>query len=127
VPEGGVVARVVVGVADADVEYDPAEELVQGRGRLAEPVDDRVRQLVVRGVPGGMLGQPEQCERGHDHAPATAGWTVEALDEQQVPAHDPRADPATRSVDADPPGEVHGDRLGAHDRVGVRRDDSFTT
>jgi hypothetical protein len=50
IPEGSVIAGVVVGVAAEDVEYKSAEEFAQGLAGLSKSVADDFRQIFVTGM-----------------------------------------------------------------------------
>ena len=88
VPERCVVAGVVVGVADEDIEGDPGEEFPERGGGVREAGADLGGEVGVGAVAAGHsvgVVQAEQGERRVHQAPVPLGGAVEAFHEQHVP------------------------------------------
>lgn len=112
------VTRVVVGVADEDVEGDAGEQLAQRRVGGLKALPHAVSQIGVAGVPGLMLGEPEDGQR-RDHGAATAaGLAIEPFDQQNMLVHGLRQLDGGH-IETGELREPHGDVLALDDRVGV--------
>lgn len=105
------VAGMVVGVADADVDHDPGEQLAQRGVGVGERGPDCVREVGVGGVAGHHLVQAEDRQRRHQQPPLpTVAGPVKALDEQDATAQ--RLDDLSRRhLQSYPAGQLHGDHL----------------
>ena len=81
------VAQVVVGVADADVEDQPQEQLPQALGHVRPRAGtDRVRDVGVAAVAGVHLVQAQNRQGREHQAPFTRRSAVEAFQQQHVAA-----------------------------------------
>jgi len=119
VPERGVVAQVVVGVSDADVEHEPGEELPQRcRNVLPRSLSNSVGELGVGGVSSFRFMYAEDCESG-EHLPALSGGAaVEALQKKYFLARN-RADLRARDLDTNTRSKESGGGFGLDDGPGV--------
>ena len=80
VPEGGVIAGVVVGVADEDVERYAGEQFAQRRSGIRETCTDLVGEVGVAGIPCAHLVETEHGQRRHHCEAGAAAWAVEPFD-----------------------------------------------
>ena len=84
VPKRCVVAGVVVGVADEDVERDAREQFAQRRRRIRKSCTDLVGEVGVAGMPCTHLVQTEHGQRRHHCATGAVARAVEPLDEENL-------------------------------------------
>ena len=121
VPERGVVSQVVVGVADADVEHEPGEELPQRlRDVIPWPLPDGVGEVGVGGVSSIHLVYAQDRESGEHLRALPQDAAVEALQKQDLPARD-RADLRARDPDTNTRGKERGGGFSLDDGPGVGR------
>ncbi len=118
VPEGRMVARMIVGVSAQDVEGQPTKQLAKRFPRLGKTVADNIRKQIVAGIGSHHLVELEQRQRG-DHVPAEpaaiGALAVEPLDEQDV-LSERVVELHRRNIEAGGGGEAHCQMFGLDDR-----------
>ena len=122
IPERRVIAGVVVGVADEDVERHAREELPQRLHRGGETCPDDVGQVLVGRVRRQAFVEPQE-RQSRDHGAACPArlrrLPVETPDQKDILVHRPRQlDPG--HVQTSDGGETHGDEFGLDHAVRVR-------
>ena len=91
IPERGVIAGVVVGVAHEDVECNAGEQLPKGGIRIGKPRPDVEGKIRIGGVAASHAVGIVQFQNGecrYHHLPTPATGAVESVDQQNVSAQD---------------------------------------
>lgn len=116
VPQGGVVPRVVVGVAQHDVHRDPPEQLVPDRLWIDGVGAEDIEHLRIGCIPTDHLVEGEHGQSGHGHHPRPSRPTVEPSNEKDITVGGGRESP----IDGHNPrrtGEVQPEGLVPHPGV----------
>ena len=80
VPEGSVIAGMVIGVADEDVERYAGKQFAQRRSGIRETCTDLVGEVGVACIPCAHLVETEHGQRRHHCEAGAAAWAVEPFD-----------------------------------------------